>query len=179
MKKSTVPKTWLICHNQKEWHNWLACNHERKSEVWLQIQKAGSMETGVYLKEAVEEAICYGWIDNRMFSIDPDKFILRMTPRKPGSMWSLINRKRAEALIAEGRMTGAGMASIVEAQANGNWQAAYTAKEATDLPDDLSAELQKDPVAKENFGNWSNSQKLQATVWVKRSRKPENQDEPD
>ena len=167
-----MPQSWLICQNQKEWHDWLASKHNVESEVWLQVIKVRSREVGIALNEAVEEAICYGWIDGKMYSIDSDKYILHMTPRKPGSMWSMINRQRAEVLIADGRMTEAGMASIRQAQTNGRWQAAYTAKKEPDMPNDLLAALQTNPVAKVNFESWSNSQKLMAIVWVEESRQP-------
>lgn len=172
MNTKNRPQSWLICQNQKEWHDWLAAKHDVESGVWLQIKKVKSREVGIALNEAVEEALCYGWIDGKMYSIDSDKYILHMSPRKPGSMWSMINRKRAEALIAEGRMTEAGMTAIRQAQASGRWQAAYTAQEEPDIPKDLIAALQADPVAKINFESWSKSQKLQAIVWVEQSRQP-------
>jgi uncharacterized protein YdeI (YjbR/CyaY-like superfamily) len=168
-----VCQSWLICRDRKEWRTWLMVNHDIASEVWLQIRKAASREPGINLNEAVEEAICFGWIDGKMHSLDSDRFLLRMTPRKPGSIWSMINRKRAEALIAEERMTEAGMAPVREARANGRWQAAYSANEKPSIPHDLVAALQADPVAEVNFENWSNSQKLQAVYWLELSKLPE------
>ncbi|MCX5779965.1 MAG: YdeI/OmpD-associated family protein [Firmicutes bacterium] len=172
MNVRNIPRSWLLCRNLKEWHDWLTSHHDIEAEVWLQIKKARSIEIGICLNEAVEEAICFGWIDGKMYSLDADRYIIRMTPRKPGSMWSMINRKRAEALIADERMTEAGMLPIREAQANGHWQAAYTANEKPNVPKDLIAALQADSVADSNFENWSNSQKLQAVVWVEQSRQP-------
>ena len=128
MIKKDIPKDWLICKDRDEWHNWLLINHEMETEVWLQIKKVKSKDKGVRLNEAVEEAICFGWIDGLMHSIDTDRFILRFTPRRPGSVWSLINRNRAEKLIAEGKMTEAGMVPIREAMENGKWQTAYTSR---------------------------------------------------
>jgi len=132
--ESKIPESWLVCHNLEEWHNWLIDNHALQSGVWLQIKKAKSTKEGILLGEAVEEALCYGWIDSRMYSVDSDRFILRFTPRRTNSPWSLINRNRAEALIAQGRMTEAGMKTIRDAQKNGKWETAYTSKITTQNP---------------------------------------------
>lgn len=172
MTAKNMPESWLICHNLKEWHDWLVAHHDIETEIWLQIKKARSKELGIGLEEAVEEALCFGWIDSKMHSLDTEKYILHMTHRKPGSMWSLINRRRAEALIADGRMTEAGLVAIREAQANGRWEAAYTSKEKPDVPNDLAAALVADQVANYHFENWSNSQKLQAIVWIEQSKQP-------
>ena len=171
MNHTKIPRCWLICHNQLEWNDWLRLHHDSESEVWLQIRKARSIESGIGLNEAVEEALSFGWIDSKMYSLDSDKYILRFTPRKSGSVWSLINRKRAETLMAEGRMTEAGMETIREAQESGSWENAYSSKVKPDVPEDLIEALQKDPLARSNFEKWSNSQKLQAVSWVEQSRK--------
>ncbi|MFH0894108.1 MAG: YdeI/OmpD-associated family protein [Bacteroidota bacterium] len=170
MDKNKRPQNGLFCETRKDWHDWLASHHGIASEVWLQIKKAGSAEKGVSYNEAVEEAICMGWIDGKMYSLDADKYMLRFTPRRPGSIWSMTNRKRAEALIAEERMTEAGMAAIREAKENGRWQAAYSSKETPDIPKDLMAALQGDPVASRLFKDWSNSQKLQAVWWIEEGK---------
>lgn len=128
MVRDSIPQKWLVCRDLHDWHLWLTMHHDKESSVWLQIKRVKSKEEGILLNEAVEEALCFGWIDGVMHSLDSEKYIIRMTPRRPGSMWSLINRNRAERLIAEGRMTEAGMAPILEAQANGNWQTAYSSR---------------------------------------------------
>lgn len=174
MNKNKFPDKWLICSNIKEWHLWLASHNDKEKAVWLQIKRAKSKETGIVLNEAVEEAICYGWIDGMMYSLDSDKYILRMTHRRNGSMWSMINRKRAERMIEEGRMTEAGMVTVKEAQENGRWQTAYSSKELPDIPEDLKNALQIDTDASCNFESWSNSQKLQAVVWIEQSRQQES-----
>lgn len=128
MVDKDIPTDWLFCSSLEEWHNWLLTNHAKESEIWLQIKKVKSKENGVRYDKAVEEAICFGWIDGLMYSIDKDRYILRFTPRRPGSIWSLINRNRAQTLISEGRMTEAGMAKVKEAQSNGRWETAYSSK---------------------------------------------------
>lgn len=172
MAKKSIPDSWVTCQNLQEWHDWLLTHHESESEVWLQIKKTGQPDRGFNLSEAVEEAICFGWIDSKMYSLDEEKFILRFSPRKIGSRWSLINRKRAEELMAQGRVTEAGMVPIRAAQANGLWQSAYSSKEAPAIPEDLKEALQADPEAEAHFKTWSNSEKLQAVSWVGLAKQP-------
>lgn len=168
-----APQSWLVCRSPEEWRRWLSENRQRESEVWLKIKKARSVQAGITLSEAVTEAICQGWIDGTMRGLDENSFVLRFTPRKPGSLWSRINRQRAEALIAEGRMTEAGMAAVRAAQASGRWQAAYSAKEKPTKPADLDEALRADPAAARNFDRWTNSEQLQAIVWIEQAKRPE------
>ena len=163
---------WLECRNLAEWHDWLAWNHDKQTAVWLRIKKVSWTGEGVLLDEAVIEAIRFGWIDGRARGLDEQSYLLRLTPRKPDSVWSQINRRRAENLIAEGRMTEAGMATVRAAQANGNWQAAYTSREKPGIPADLAAALQKDPAAAASFDNWSNSDQVMAVFWLDQARRP-------
>ena len=173
MKDKNIPESWLICSDAFEWRQWLKVNHLKESGVWLQIRKTKSKDTGVLLREAVDEAICFGWIDGKMFSVDGDKYIIRMTPRRRNSMWSLINHKRAEELIDEGRMMTAGMEAISEAKANGRWETAYSSKVAPELPDDLKIALEKNQKAMETFSTWPNNHKLQAVTWITQSKHEE------
>lgn len=170
MNKNNIPQSSLVCESPKEWHEWLESHYDTETEVWLEIKKAKSLKQGIRLDEAVEEAICFGWIDGKMHSLDQERYILRFTPRKPGSIWSLVNRKRAEALIAEKRMTEAGLEKIEEAKASGRWQNAYSSKVKPEIPDDLLVALQADPIACDNFERWTNSQKRIAVWWVEESR---------
>lgn len=170
MDKNNIPQTWLICQNLKEWHDWLENNQDDELEVWLQIKKAKASEQGVKLEEAVDEALCFGWIDGKMHSLNQDHYILRFTPRKSGSIWSMKNRKRAETLIAEKRMTIRGMEKIQEAKMSGRWQSAYSSKEKTEIPKDLLEALESDQEANSNFASWSNSQKLLAIRWLEESK---------
>lgn len=171
MAGKNVPKSWLYCHNLQEWSDWLLEHHQQETEIWLKIKKAKSVEEGLTLSEAVNEAIRFGWIDGKVYGHDTKSYLLRLTPRKPGSLWSMINRQRAEVLIADGRMTEAGMEAIRDAQRRGNWQGAYTAKEKPEIPADLEASLKKDPPAWSNFNAWSNSDQLQAIGWIQQSKR--------
>jgi len=170
MDKNNVPQTWLICQNLKDWHDWIETHHDNELEVWLQIKKVKSIENGVRLEEAVDEALCFGWIDGKMHSLNKDHYILRFTPRKADSIWSMANRKRAESLIAEKRMKESGMEKIQEAKTSGRWQNAYSSKVKTEIPKDLLLALEADSVAYSNFASWSNSQRFQVIWWLEESK---------
>ncbi len=101
------------------WHTWLRDNHKDENVIWIIIQKKKSKKSGILYEEAVLEAVAYGWIDGKMKRLNDDEFMQRFTPRRRGSVWSLSNRKRAESLISEGRMTPAGLKTIEEAKQNG------------------------------------------------------------
>ncbi|MGB4587768.1 MAG: YdeI/OmpD-associated family protein [Clostridiaceae bacterium] len=170
MNKENIPQTWLICRNLKEWHDWLEAHHDKDTMVWLQIKKAKSIENGVRIEEAVDEAICFGWIDGKMHSLNEDHYILRFTPRKAGSTWSMTNKKRAEALISNNRMSESGMEKIQEAKISGRWENAYSSKDEAEIPRDLEDALKADPIAYSNFTSWSQSQKFQAIWWLEESK---------
>jgi uncharacterized protein YdeI (YjbR/CyaY-like superfamily) len=140
--KDNSPKL-IVLGGKKPWRLWLSKNHDKKSEAWLVIQKTGSKVKGVPYTDALEEALCWGWIDGIMHSIDRDRYRLRFSPRKPKSMWSMVNKNKAMALIKSGRMTKAGLAKIEEAKKNGMWKAAYTSKKSSDLPCDLKRAIEE------------------------------------
>ncbi|MCW4002590.1 MAG: hypothetical protein NWE95_01575 [Candidatus Bathyarchaeota archaeon] len=126
------------------WKTWLEQNHDKESNVWLVFYKKQSGKKGIRLEEAVEEAICFGWIDGKLKRVDDERFILRFSRRKANSAWSKINKERAERLIKSGRMTPAGLAKIEEAKKTGLWDSAYTNKTKEVLPLDLKEALMKD-----------------------------------
>lgn len=108
-----APKTTPRLFKTREaFRAWLAKNHDKKGEIWLRYHKAGSGKTSVVYKEALDEALCFGWIDGVVKGIDDASYIQRWSPRKKGSYWSAVNIKKAEALIAQGRMTPAGLAAF-------------------------------------------------------------------
>lgn len=163
----------ILFTSRDEWRSWLEKNHSTKDEVWIYIQRKQSTEIGLRLEEAVDEAICFGWIDSRMKSLNGDKFVLRFCKRKPDSVWSKINRSRAERMIDSGRMTEAGLASVGEAKKTGKWYNVYTSKVSPTIPKDPEKALRQSPPAMDNFLRLSNSAKLQLIVWVEDAKKPE------
>jgi uncharacterized protein YdeI (YjbR/CyaY-like superfamily) len=156
-----------------QWRAWLDENHAGEKEAWLVIQKHHVARAGVSYEEAVEEALCFGWIDGRMKSVDADTYVLRFSPRKRRSIWSASNQKRVESLIAQGRMTEAGMAKVREAKENGEWEAAIRRENTSSLPDDLRAALAGNASAQANFERLPPSQKKQFLYWISTAKTEE------
>jgi len=152
--------------DSQEWYRWLKENHDTTNEAWLLIYKKGSSRAGIRYDEALEEALCFGWIDGKMQSIDEDKFILRFSPRKARSIWSKLNKEKAELLIEQGRMAAAGFTKIEEAKKNGLWNEAYTNKKKEIIPADLETALSSDKTAWENFNGFANSYRNMYIAWV-------------
>ncbi|HEX3529260.1 MAG TPA: YdeI/OmpD-associated family protein [Thermoanaerobaculia bacterium] len=130
---------------------WLEEHHAAASGIWLRIAKKGSGVASVTYAEALEVALLYGWIDGQKKSFDETSWIQKFTPRGARSIWSKINREKAEALIASGRMKPAGLAAVEQARQNGRWDAAYDRQGAAAVPDDLQAALDASPRAKAFF----------------------------
>ena len=149
-----------------EWRKWLEANHGLQREVWLKHSKSRSDGICFGMSEAVEEALCFGWIDSKLVSLDKDYFALRYSPRKPNSVWSRANREKAERLLESGRMTSSGLALIDEAKRRGAWDTAYADKEPEDVPPDLRESLSKDVRAWANFLSFPNSQRNMYIRWV-------------
>jgi uncharacterized protein YdeI (YjbR/CyaY-like superfamily) len=141
----------ISCVDADAWESWLLTHHEAQDGVWLKIAKKGSGERSVTSKDALEVALCYGWIDSRRKALDEKFFLQKYSPRRRGSSWSRINAERAEALIAAGRMHAAGLAQIDGAKADGRWDAAYESQRAATIPADLAAALATDESARAHF----------------------------
>jgi len=156
----------LFFRNSQEWRNWLEENHDSQQEVWLVHYKKKSEKASVSLRDAVQEALCFGWIYSKLNSIDEEKFILKYVPRKANSIWSEVNKGRAEKLIKSGKMTDAGLAKIEEAKKRGFWKTAYTDKTKDRIPTDLNDALLKDKNAYLNFQKLANSYRNMYIGWV-------------
>lgn len=133
------------------WRDWLAANHAASPGVWLRIAKKNAAAVSVTYAEAVEVALCYGWIDGQKRAGDDASWLQRFTPRGPRSRWSQRNREAAEALLAAGVMAPAGRAAVEAARTDGRWEAAYAPPSRATVPDDLRTALDDDPVAAEFF----------------------------
>lgn len=158
--------TALHFRDIREWHQWLQLNYNAESEAWLVIYKKHSSQPGIRYEEALEEALCFGWIDGKMHSVDADKFVLRFSPRKTRSVWSRRNRDKVEQLIEQGRMADAGLARVEEARNNGLWEDAYTNRKKEELPAELENALSADTDAWVNFHNFANSYRNMYIGWV-------------
>src|SRR5262245_38368718 len=133
------------------WERWLARNHAKSPGVWLEIAKKAADATTVSYPEALEVALCYGWIDGVRHKQDETYFRQRFTPRTRTSKWSRINRDKAEALVAAGRMQPSGQAAIDSAKADGRWDAAYAGSRSIEIPDDLARALRRNAKARRAF----------------------------
>jgi len=131
----------------QEWANWLAAHHNTAVGVWLQLVKKAAARSSISYDEALEEALCYGWIDSQKRSYDDESWLQRFTPRKARSSWSKVNREKAEKLIANGRMQPAGLQEVDRAKADGRWTSAYDSQSTSDMPPDFQAELNAHPEA--------------------------------
>ena len=130
---------------------WLAQHHASDSEVWIKVHKTGSGLPSITPKEAIDVALCWGWIDAIRKRHDATSFLQRYTPRGRKSIWSRINVDNVARLIAEGRMTAPGLAQVEAAKADGRWQRAYASARAMTIPPDLEAAIDADPAARATF----------------------------
>ena len=137
--------------DQTAWAKWLKQNHADSQGVRLKLAKKGSGVTTVTYGEALEEALCYGWIDGQVGRYDETFYLQRFTPRTKRSKWSANNREKVKRLIAEGRMKPAGLEAVESAQADGRWDAAYPRQSEATVPDDLQQALDQNPKAKAFF----------------------------
>ena len=141
----------LVVRDGDEWHAWLATHHDGSPGVWLAVGKKGGDVTDLTRAHALDEALCFGWIDGQARSRDEGSYWQRMTPRGPRSMWSAINVGHVERLDGEGRMQPAGWAAVDAAKADGRWDAAYPGPATTEVPDDLATAIAADPAAQAMF----------------------------
>lgn len=150
-KKTPIEPPVVLLQDAQEWSAWLEASHATSSGVWLRIAKKGASLATVSYAEALEVALMYGWIDGQKKSFDDASWLQKFTPRGARSIWSKVNREKAEALIASGRMNPAGLAAVEQARRNGRWESAYDRQGAATVPDDLQAALDENPRAKAFF----------------------------
>jgi uncharacterized protein YdeI (YjbR/CyaY-like superfamily) len=159
--------------DQQAWAAWLAKNHAASDGVWLKLAKKAAGVPSVTYAEAVEVALCWGWIDGQKQSHDAAWYLQRFTPRGARSTWSKINRQKALALIEAGRMQPPGQREIDRAQQDGRWKAAYDSPSTARVPPDLRAALEQKPKAKAFFATL-NAANRYAVLWrVQTAKKPE------
>jgi len=139
------------------WERWLHAHHDSEPGVWLMLAKKHAPKQTVTQREALEEAICFGWIDGQVGRHDAHFYLQRFTPRRPRSKWSEVNRERAERLIAEGRMKPAGLREYRAAQADGRLDDAYEPQSRATVPPDFKAALDSAPAAAEFFATLTGS----------------------
>ncbi len=156
------------------WRGWLE-NHASDSDgVWLVLAKKGTTRpTSLTYDQALEEALCHGWVDGQLARADAGTFRRRFTPRRRGSAWSKRNTTLAERLIAEGRMRPGGLAAVARAKADGTWEAAYDGAATIEVPGDLAAALDADPRARQAFDQLDRGNRYSVLYRVTTAKRPE------
>jgi uncharacterized protein YdeI (YjbR/CyaY-like superfamily) len=155
------------------WEAWLAAQPADSKGAWLKLAKQNAGSACVGKAQAIDGALCHGWIDGQLNPFDDAWWLIRFTPRKPRSKWSEKNRKRAEQLLAEERMAPAGLAEIDAAKADGRWGAAYASASTADVPKDLAAALDADPKARAFFDTLTGANRYAILYRVYDAKKPE------
>jgi uncharacterized protein YdeI (YjbR/CyaY-like superfamily) len=155
------------------WDAWLAAHHADSPGLWLKIAKKGSAGKTISYSDALDVALCHGWIDGQKGRHDDEYWLQRFTPRKPGSRWSKINTERAAALIESGRMRPAGLREVERAQADGRWEQAYESQSRVTVPEDLAHALAADERARAFFATLDSANRYAILYRIGTAKKPE------
>ncbi len=170
----TDPQPALTVPDAAAWRAWLAEHHEQSREAWLSLAKKGRTEpTSLTYDEALEEALCHGWIDGQVRRGDERAYRQRFTPRRARSAWSKRNVALVERLTGEGRMHPAGTAAVERAKADGRWEAAYAGQATIEVPADLAAALTAEPAAKAAFAQLSSQNRYAVLLRIEQAKRPE------
>lgn len=155
---------------------WLEENAASSDGLWLKIAKKGAAEPSVTYAEALELALCFGWIDSQKRGFDDQHFLQRFTPRRPRGRWSKINREKCEALIESGAMRPRGLAEVEAAKADGRWDAAYAGAKTAEVPEDLQRELDASPKAAAFFAELDGANRYAILYRLQDAKKPETRE---
>jgi uncharacterized protein YdeI (YjbR/CyaY-like superfamily) len=165
----------LSASTAAQWRDWLAHHCRSEKEIWLVIHHKDSTTPSIGYHEAIEHALCYGWIDSHARTRRPGCSELRFTPRGPRSTWSRVNRQRAATMIERGLMTAHGQAAIDRARATGTWQV-LTDAQSDAVPEDLGALLDRDEAARTHFAGFPPSSRRLILEWIATAKKPETRE---
>jgi len=163
----------LLFSAPAEWTAWLEQHHSAAPGVWLRFAKKGSALASISYAQAVEAALCFGWIDGQARSHDEDSWLQKFTPRGRKSIWSKINRDRVAALLESGRMRPAGLAAVESARADGRWERAYDSPGASTVPEDFQAALDRSPEAKAFFATLKSQNRYGILFRIQTAVKPQ------
>lgn len=170
MSSDTIQKSFKT---REAWRAWLAENHVSAQDLWLVFHKKHTGKGGLTYDEAVEEALCFGWIDGILKRIDDEKHMNRFSPRRKNSVWSERNKERVRRMIEAGRMTETGLARIREAKENGQWDKAAEREDVSVVPAELVEALAKDAQAGQNFERLAPSYRRQFIYWIGTAKREE------
>lgn len=163
----------LEFENQRTWKQWLTKNHKTSPGVWLALGKKGCSVERVSHSEALDVALCYGWIDAKRMSLNDQFFLQRFVPRSKKSIWSKINREHIQRLMDAGEMHSAGLAEVDRAKSDGRWEAAYEPASRATVPEDLQAALDENPKAKAFFATLNGQNRYAILFRLHQAAKPE------
>jgi uncharacterized protein YdeI (YjbR/CyaY-like superfamily) len=166
-----MPEQLLEFADRAAWRAWLEAHHAEAREAWLIHYKVGAGKRWLTYEEGVEEALCFGWIDGLLRSMDAERYSLRYSPRRRRSMWSESNIRRVEKLVAEGRMTAAGLAKVAEAKESGEWEAAIRRRDVSTIPEDLERALASHEGALAAFKAWTPSRIRRYLWWIESAKR--------
>ncbi len=167
---------YVEIHDRETWRAWLEANHATAKGVWLVTWRGRSGRQGLPYEDAVEEALCFGWVDSTAGTVDEERGKLYFAPRKARSPWSATNKARVDRLLAAGRMAPAGLAAIERAKANGSWSV-LDGPERLEVPDDLAAAFRAAPPAAASFAAFPPSVRKQLLAWIALAVRPETRAE--
>ena len=159
--------------SQSKWADWIAKQHDKSAGVWLKLAKKDSGISSVTYTEALEVALCYGWIDGQKNSFDEKYFLQKFTPRRPKSIWSKINVEKVERLIASGQMKPAGLKAIEAAKADGRWEQAYASQKNISVPEDFQSTLDRNKKAKAFFETLNSANRYSFLFRIETAKKAE------
>jgi uncharacterized protein YdeI (YjbR/CyaY-like superfamily) len=163
----------LYFANRDQWRNWLSLNFAGETAVWLIFYRKETARPTIPYEAAVEEALCFGWIDGIIKKIDAAKYARKFTPRKDNSKWSSLNKKRADKMIKEGKMTDVGLAKIRAAKKSGLWEQDARPEISLDIPQEFAEALARNKKAKDNFYELAPSYHRHYIAWIAIAKRPE------
>ncbi|MBN8582645.1 MAG: YdeI/OmpD-associated family protein [Anaerolineae bacterium] len=166
----------LPFESKKKFADWLAKNHDKSAGLWLKIAKKTTGISTVTYAEAVDVALCYGWIDGQKGSFDEQYFLQKFTPRRPKSIWSKINVEKVAGLIASGEMKPAGLKAVEAAKQDGRWDAAYASQKNIVVPADFQSALEKNKKAKAFFETLTGSRRYSFLFRIETAKKAETRE---
>lgn len=162
----------IYAMDRKAWREWLQKNYDTSLGIWLVYYKVKSGKLSIQYSEAVKEALCFGWIDSKVKSLDEERYMQVFTPRKSKSVWSKLNKQYIQELIAQGLMTEAGLTKIEVAQKDGSWNT-LDLIEALVIPADLQIALAANEISNKNFAAFNNSTKKNILFWIENAKRSE------
>jgi uncharacterized protein YdeI (YjbR/CyaY-like superfamily) len=175
MTKTTLLPA-LPFETKKKWADWLAKQHDKSAGVWLKLGKKGTGIPSVTYEEALDVALCYGWIDGQKKGFDDQYWLQKFTPRGQKSIWSKINTEKAEKLIANGEMKPAGLKAIEMAKQDGRWDAAYESQKNISVPEDFRSALEKNKKAKAFFATLNSANRYSFLFRLQTAKKAETRE---